>query len=138
MEKQIEHEGTIASISGDTMIVRIVASSACAGCAAKDRCNPSENQNKDIRIKSFSGEFVSGEKVKVLIQKSLGFRALFIGYLLPFIIVLITLIVTYQLTGNEPVSGLMSLLILAPYYVTIKIFNHKIDKTFGFTVKKIN
>ncbi len=138
MKEQIEHEGTVASISGNTMIVRIVASSACAGCAAKSHCMPSENQDKDIRIEGFSGDFVSGERVKVLMQQSLGFRALFLGYILPFFVVLITLLTAYQLTGNELASGLASLLILIPYYLAIKLFHRKIEKTFGFTVKKIN
>jgi sigma-E factor negative regulatory protein RseC len=138
MEKQVEHEGTVASICGDTMIVRIVASSACSGCAAKGYCMPSENKDKDIRVDGFSGDFILGERVKVVMRQSLGLRALCIGYLIPFAVVLATLVVVYQVTGNEPASGLSALLILVPYYLIIKLLNRKITKTFGFTVQKIN
>lgn len=134
----MEHEGTVASICGDTMIVRIVVSSACSGCAAKGYCTPSENKDRDIRVDGFSGDFVSGERVKVVMQQSLGFRALCIGYIIPFAVVLATLPAVYRVTGNELVSGLSALLILVPYYLIIKLLNRKITKVFGFTVQKIN
>ncbi len=138
MEKQVEHEGTVASICGNTMIVHIVASSACSGCAAKSYCVPSENKDKDIRVDGFSGDFILGERVKVVMRQSLGVRALCIGYMIPFVLVLVTLLVVYQITGNELASGLSSLLILVPYYLILKLLNRKITKTFGFTVQKIN
>ena len=138
MEKQIEHEGTVASVCDNTMIVRIVATSACGGCAAKGYCVSSENKDKDIRIDGFSGDFVSGERVKLIMRKSLGMRALCIGYIVPFTVVLTTLLFVYQITGNELASGLLSLFVLVPYYLILKMFNQKIYRTFGFTVKKID
>ena len=138
MEKRVEHEGVVASVLGSTMIVRIVASSACSACAAKSYCVPSENKDKDILVEGFSDDFVSGERVKVIMQQSLGIRALCIGYLIPFVVVLTTLLVVFQTTGNELASGLSALLILIPYYLIIKLLNQRITKSFGFTVQKIN
>ena len=138
MEKHVEHEGTVASVCGNTMIVRIVASSVCGGCAAKSYCIPSENKDRDIRVEGFSDDFVSGERVKVIMRQSLGFRALYIGYIVPFALVLITLLVMYRVSGNELASGLSALLVLIPYYLILKLLNKKIAKTFGFTVQKID
>ena len=138
MEKRVEHEGVVASVLDNTMIVRIVASSACNSCAAKSYCAPSENKDRDIRVEGFTGDFVSGEQVKVIMKQSLGVRAMCIGYLIPFAVVLVTLLVVFQVTGNELASGLSALLILVPYYLIIKLLNRKISKAFGFTVQKIN
>ena len=138
LERQVEHTGTVASVCGDIMIVRIVTSTACSGCAAKNYCVPSESNERDIRIEGFSGDFVLGEQVKILMRQSQGIRALCIGYLIPFVVVLITLLIVFQLTGNELASGLAALLILAPYYLILKLLNRKIVKSFGFTVQKIN
>jgi len=138
MEKHVEHEGTVASICGNTMIVRIVASSACGSCAAKNYCAPSENKDRDIHVEGFSGDFVSGERVKVIMRQSLGFRALLISYIVPIALVLATLLMVYQINGNELASGLSALLILFPYYLIIKLLNRKITETFGFTVQKID
>jgi len=138
MEKHLEHEGTVFSINGNSMIVRIVSSSACGGCAAKSYCIPSGTSDKDIIVENFSGNYVSGERVKVIMRESLGFTALLIGYIVPFFVVMITLLTVYQITANELVSGLLSLLVLIPYFFTIKLLNPKITKTFGFSVQKIN
>ena len=138
MEKHVEHEGTVASICGNTMVVRIVSSSACSGCAAGSYCIPFKNREKDVNIDNFSGNFVSGERVKVVMRQSLGFRALCIGYIAPFAVVITTLLLVYQITENELASGLSSLLVLIPYYLILKMFNQKITKTFGFSVEKIN
>jgi sigma-E factor negative regulatory protein RseC len=137
-DRQVEHEGIVASVLGNTMIVRIIASSACTGCAARSSCKPSESKDKDIRVEGFSGDFVSGERVKVIMQQSLGIKALCIGYLIPFVVVLATLLVVFQTTKNELASGLSALLVLVPYYLIIKLLNRKITKSFGFTVQKIN
>ena len=138
MGNQVEHEGTVISMNGNTMIVRIVASSACGGCAARNYCGTSESKDKDICVESFSGDFVAGERVKVLMQRSMGFRALCIGYIIPFALILITLLIVYQFSGNELASGLSALIILSPYYLMLHLFNQKITKSFGFTVQKIN
>ena len=138
MENHIEHEGTVASILDNTMVVRIVSSSACGGCAAKSYCIPSENMEKEIHINNFSGNYVSGERVKVVMRQSLGLMALCIGYIVPFALVMATLLTVCQITGNELAGGLSSLLILIPYYIILKMYNRKITKTFEFSVEKIN
>ena len=137
MEKKVEHEGTVASICGDTMIVRIVSSSACGCCAAKALCASADNNEKDIRVESFTGSFVLGERVRVIMQQTLGVRAVCIGYVVPLAVVLTTLLLAYQITENELASGLSSLASLIPYYLILRMFNQKFTKTFGFKVQKI-
>ena len=137
IKKQVEHEGFIASICGNTLTVRIEAPSACGGCAAHGYCMPFANKDRDIRVEAFSGDFVSGERVKVVMLQSSGMWALCMGYVIPFVVVLATLVVVYHISGSELVSGLTSLLVLIPYYLILKMFNPKISKSFGFTVKKI-
>jgi sigma-E factor negative regulatory protein RseC len=138
MEKQVEHEGTVTDILDHTMMVRIVTSSACSGCAAKSYCVPSENKDREIKVERFSGDFVLGERVRVIMLQSLGIKALCIAYIVPFILVMIALLISWVITGNELISGLSALFILLPYYLSIKIFNEKLEKTFRFQVRKIH
>ena len=138
MKKQVEHAGFVCSIHGNTMMVRIAVSSACSGCATKKFCFPSESKNRDIPIEGFSGDFVLGEQVKIVMRQSLGFQALWIGYIIPFVVVLVTLLVAYQICENELVSGLSALLALIPYYLIIKLMYRKIAKSFSFSVQKLN
>jgi sigma-E factor negative regulatory protein RseC len=58
------------------------------------------------------------------------------GYLLPFIIVLITLIVSSSLTNNEITAGLLALLVLIPYYITLYFYRNYLKKVFKFEVEE--
>lgn len=79
-----------------------------------------------------------GQEVTVIFQESKGFTALFYGYVLPFIIVLLTLIISISTTNNELLSGLISLGILLPYYTTLYFFRHLLKKVFKFEVEETN
>ena len=48
MSDIIEHQGTVESIVGSHIRVRIVQTSACATCAAHKFCNSSESKEKMI------------------------------------------------------------------------------------------
>ncbi|MFC2152872.1 SoxR reducing system RseC family protein, partial [Bacteroidota bacterium] len=63
---------------------------------------------------------------------------LFLGYVLPFILVLSLLIVLTTITENEAVAGISALAILVPYYLILFLLKDKIRKKFTFTINKID
>ena len=73
-----------------------------------------------------------------MFKESKGFTALFYGYVLPFLIVLITLVVVISITNNELYGGLLSLSVLIPYYIILYLFRHQLKKVFKFEVEEIN
>jgi len=93
-------------------------------------------QEKEIEISNFSGTYSPGEEVTVLFRETQGFQALFYGYVLPFLVVFLTLIITYSLTNNEVLAGLMSLGILIPYYITLYFFRDFLKKVFKFELEE--
>ncbi len=132
----IEHSGTVQSIEGKYVNVRIVSHPSCVGCASSGVCEVSENEEKVIQVLN-SGDVKTGDKVMVVMESSLGFRALFIGYLLPFLVVLFLLVLLTSLSVPELTAGLVSLLSLVPYYIVVYLSREKIRKRFSFTIKKI-
>jgi len=80
-------------------------------------------------------QFKTGDYVTVSLKKSSGYRALFLGYLLPFILVLATLIATFNLTGNEALAALLSLGITVPYYTLLYAKRDVIKSSFRFFIK---
>ncbi|MDT8401151.1 MAG: SoxR reducing system RseC family protein [Bacteroidales bacterium] len=134
-ENTIEHSGIVKSTGKDYTIVDIVSHPACSGCLASGICDLSGQENKEIRTER-SIDVKAGDRVLVVMSQSLGFRALFMGYLLPFIIVMIVLITMTSLSFSEPLSGLTALLSLIPYYAVIYLKKEKIGKSFSFTIKK--
>ena len=134
--KQIDHVGTITKIENEKITVSILNVSACSGCHAKTACSMSDMKEKDIDIIDYSNGFKIDEKVKVVYQESLGWLALILAYVLPFVLVLITLFIASVFT-NELTSGLLALGILLPYYSLLYFFKDQLKKTFSFTIHKI-
>ncbi|MDA3952283.1 MAG: SoxR reducing system RseC family protein [Bacteroidales bacterium] len=135
--KSIEHKGHINSIDGNKINVNILAMSGCASCHAKGVCTASDMQEKIVEVFDFTNQYQVGEEVNVVLKQSLGFRALFLGYVLPFILVLFFLLVLSAITKNEAISGIGALLVLVPYYIILYVSRNKIRKKFAFTINKI-
>ena len=136
--KSVEHKGRIVSIIGDKISVNFIALSACAACHAKGVCTASDMEEKTAEVIDSSGQYKVGDNVNVILAQSLGYKALFLGYVLPFILVLVVLIILSAITKNEVVAGAFALGILAPYYLGLMYFKDKIRKTFTFTIRKID
>ena len=77
-----------------------------------------------------------GEEVTVLMKKTLGSQAVFLAYVLPFLIMFIVLIILINLTGNEGFSGLISIAILVPYFYIIYLLRDRFKKKFIFVIRK--
>ncbi len=135
--QQIEHSGIIKEIHDKAVKVSIIAKSACLSCQLKTSCSVSDVEEKIIDVTVTNPElYKEGELIDVFYKQTLGYRALLLGYLLPFIIVFSVLIVTIIFTGNEGISGLAALASLIPYYLILHLKKDKIRKTFSFSIKK--
>ncbi len=132
----IRHKGFVTAIRGKSLMVNIVNQSACAGCHAKGACTVADYQEKEIEVSEYHGTYKVGQEVTILFKQAKGFTALFWGYVLPFILVLTTLIVAQEITGDELKAGLSSLVILIPYYITLYFFRRHLKKVLKFEVEE--
>lgn len=133
----IHHEGIIESVSPQKLTVRFTSLSACIGCHAKSTCSAAEMQEKKVEVNSYQGDFQVGENVNIFLAPSQGFEAVLIGYVYPFIIVLITLVILSSLGIRELYSGIYSLSVLLPYYMLIFLIRKKLHRKFEFIIRKI-
>jgi len=136
---QIEHEGIVREIRPENVKVGFVAQPGCVGCHAKGVCNLEQQNGEILDVPFYGGEkFKIGEKVKIIIKESMGLKAVLYAYLLPFILVIISLIVFVSIFGDdqELKAGFMALSILVPYYFMIYICRGKFKKDFSFTIEK--
>ncbi|MCF6242721.1 MAG: SoxR reducing system RseC family protein [Bacteroidales bacterium] len=136
--KIIEHKGIVKKIDNDHILVSIITNTSCASCEVKGTCSASELEEKEIEVRSFTEKYHVGEQVLVYFKESLGFKALFLGYILPFLVLMIVLISTTTLGYTEAIAGLLALASLIPYYLIIYLMNKKIRKVFSFSIRKIN
>ncbi|MBA7550238.1 hypothetical protein ES705_42748 [subsurface metagenome] len=133
--KEIKHPGVITSIVSSKIKVNITTFSACSSCGAKGICSISDVKDKIVEVPK-TGDFSVGQEVQVILHQTQGFKALYLGYIQPFIIVLLTLIITGSLTRNELLVGLFSLGSLALYYLVLYFYKEKIRNKFTFAIKK--
>jgi len=130
----IKHEGIVQCNEGNAVIVSISSYSACSGCQAEGSCSMSGKEEKIIEV--FGNYNVEpGDKVTILMKQSMGYVALFLGYVLPLITVIAVLITMISLKVPELTSGLISVAILIPYYAILYFYRKTINTKFTFTLK---
>ncbi|MDD3685461.1 MAG: SoxR reducing system RseC family protein [Bacteroidales bacterium] len=134
-ENTVEHKGIVSDIKDGIVYVDLLVQSACASCHAKGVCG-ADTAQKTIEVKDSSFQFSIGDSVIVMLKESLGIRAIFLGYLLPFIVVLSSLIIFKSLNFNDGLSALLSLSLLVPYYFILYLTRNNIKKKFNFSIKK--
>jgi sigma-E factor negative regulatory protein RseC len=134
---KIDHEGKILEIKGEKITVGILNVSACSGCHAKGACTMSDMKEKSIDVIDYSNRFEVGETVKVTYRESLGWFALMLAYVIPFVLVLLILFIASSVTNDELISGLLALSVIPPYYIILSFFKGRLKKTFSFTIEKI-
>jgi positive regulator of sigma E activity len=132
----IEQKGIIEGIKENRIKIKFHPLSVCASCQTKSVCNLKANQSDTIEIVDKSGNYSVGEEVNLIIKKSIGYTALFLGYLLPLIIVLLFLVFFLSLGYNEIFAGLGSLFLLAPYYFILYLVRENIRNRFEITIEK--
>lgn len=136
LNNTIEHLGIIKDITPNTIRVSLLNVSACSTCHTKATCAVSDVDNKVIDVINSGQKIKIGETVKVIFQKSLGPLALFLGYLMPFIILLIVLIGSWIILKDEIFAGVASLISVGIYYLTLTLFRDKLKSTFTFKILK--
>lgn len=136
MSQKIEHTGIITHISGTSMQVRIVQLSACSSCHAKGACSASDMDEKIIDIESNDFELKVGDQVNLVGESSMGLLAVLLAFIIPFLLILISLFIMQSYTSNEALMGAISLGALVPYYAVLSLFNNKLKNKLKFTVEK--
>lgn len=135
MGDSIGHDGIIESIDGDEISVKILQISSCASCQAKSLCHISESKEKVIEVSvPDSNIYHVGQKVTVVGTSSQGLRAVVLAFVIPLIILLVTLFICIGTIGDEGLAALMSLLALIPYYIVLLLCRKRLKLFFQFSI----
>lgn len=133
----LEHSATIERINGGTIYVNVANNSACANCSLKKNCGIFDSKDKSITVSTQNPEMYHvGQNVMVTIDEKKGWIAVAFGYIIPLILVLITLFTTNLITNDETAAGIYSLMILIPYYLILMLFKKSFTKRFDFRIKE--
>lgn len=131
----VTHEGKVLRVPGNgTAEVEILVSGACSGCHAKTVCSAGTSEAKVITVKSDSS-LRPGDSVTVEMKLSQGFRALLIGYIIPFLVLVTAFGLSAAAGAGELVSALLSFLAVGVYYLFIFLLRSRIGEKFEFKIK---
>lgn len=134
----IDHEGIVEQVTDDTAKIIIDSQSACASCHAKGACSAADQTEKILFVPTEGKTVQPGETVKVLISRRTGLRAVAFGYIYPFLLLMLVLIVMTIAGLSELHAGLYALLSLLPYYLAIYLMRNKLGNSFTFKLEKTN
>jgi sigma-E factor negative regulatory protein RseC len=131
-----EQKGFIESIQANRITVRIDRGSACGHCTAQGLCNLAQSTEQTIEINNSTQVYSVGEYVQVTMSRSMGNKAIIMGYFIPFILLIATLLILSTFGLPDWFTGLASIFILIPYFVILFIFREKLRRTFTFSIHK--
>jgi sigma-E factor negative regulatory protein RseC len=132
----IIQEGTVEEISNGLLKVNIISKSLCSACHAKDSCTSMDIAQKQFTFQTYDPSLLPGDKVLLKMHRSKGPLAVYLAYVLPFIIFFIVLLIFNSLFHNDLYSGLGSLGSIIIYYLIIKLFTKQLQTIFIFQVEK--
>lgn len=133
----IEHAGIVSKISNGNVEISLESNIHCEACNAKAACGVSESTAKIVQIDNDERTFEINESVVVAMQKSMGLKAVFWGYIFPFILLFVVLLISVSFL-EEWIAGLLSLLVLIPYYLLLYLNKNLLKKAFTISVYKNN
>lgn len=137
MSNKIKHAGVVDGVEGECVRVRILQSSACSTCKVAAHCNASETKEKIIDVMDAdASHYQKGDQVMVVADTAVGFRASLYGYLLPLILMVVTLVGVLAATHSEGLAALSALGILMPYYVLLFLMRNKLRNRLSFTLER--
>jgi sigma-E factor negative regulatory protein RseC len=127
----------VESVAEGCVKVRILQTSACAACKVASHCNASDKKEKIVEVFcDDAASYQKGQEVRVTASKQVAANALLLGFGLPFLLLMLILIVTLKLSGNEGVAAIAALASLAPYYLVLWLFKDRIRQRLAFALER--
>ncbi|HMM11968.1 MAG TPA: SoxR reducing system RseC family protein [Bacteroidales bacterium] len=134
--EHIEHPGVVVKVFDQYVEVKVMSQSACSACHAKGACSMADMEEKQVNaLKTPGSSYTEGQQVTVYMRKNLGNLAVFYGYIIPFLLVIIMLFGLVSLGFGQGKAGLIALATLVPYYIVLYLNRNRLNSTFVFYAK---
>ena len=130
------HTGQVVSMTPKTTTVQIVSHSACSECHAAGLCGLSEFTEKAVEVPT--GPYATygvGDEVQVVLKASMGFKAVWIAYFLPLVVLLAVALGLIALGVPEVVAGLAGIGAVALYYLGVWLLRDRLRNEYVFTIQ---
>ena len=138
MSNRISHSGIVECVADGHVKVRILQTSACAACKAASHCNASEAKEKIIDVNCTSNAaYQPGQQVVVTASRDVANRALLLGFGIPVLILVGTVVAATWLSYDEGTAALASIAMLAPYFLMLWLLRDRIGRSISFEIEEL-
>ena len=136
MAGDVSHKGRVLSITPEVTTVAIEQHSACSECHAAGLCTLSDVVEKAVEVptRPFAAYNV-GDEVEVVLKASMGFKAVWLAYFIPLIVLLAVILLLAWMGVGEVVAGLSGIGAVAVYYLLLWLFRGELKNEYTFTIK---
>lgn len=136
MAGEASHKGRVLSITPEVTTVAIEQHSACSECHAAGLCTLSDVVEKAVEVptRPFAAYNV-GDEVEIVLKASMGFKAVWLAYFIPLVVLLAVILLLAWLGVGEVVAGLSGIGAVGVYYFFLWLFREKLRNEYTFTIK---
>ena len=137
MENSIRHEGIVVKVENGLVRVKILQTSACAACKVAAHCHTAEAKEKVVDVTGLAdtSRWHEGDTVVVSTKAGMAGKALLVGFGLPLLLMLLTLVVAMAARCSEGLSALLMIGVLVPYYAVVWLCRHRLARTISFQIE---
>ena len=136
MSESISHKGKIVSITPQVTTVAFVQHGACSECHAAGLCSMGDVAEKVVELPTDPyNKHTGGDEVEVLLKASMGFKAVWLAYFLPLVVLLAVALGLIALCVGEVAAGLAGLGAVALYYGALWLFRDRFRNEYIFTIQ---
>jgi positive regulator of sigma E activity len=131
-------EGEVVARKDNHYQVKILTPSACSLCHAKGMCTTLDRGERiiDAVVTPIEETLTVGERVNLVMEERWGWWAVFYGFLLPFVVMITVLFISYALGSGETGAALYGIGSLVPYYLLLYGFRSRITRDLVFKAEK--
>lgn len=136
MSESISHKGVVIKVTPQVTTVSFTQHGACSECHAAGLCGMGDMAEKAVEVPTdpYTKRQV-GDEVEVLLKASMGFKAVYLAYLIPLLIILAVILGLLALGVSEVISALSGLGAVAVYYLVLWLCRGKLQKEYVFIIK---
>ncbi|NQU34894.1 MAG: SoxR reducing system RseC family protein [Bacteroidetes bacterium] len=137
MKKNIvAHPGIIKRIEDNKVEIAIMVTSGCASCEIKGACSVSDVEEKSVMVTvDDANRYSINQPITIEMQQSLGTWAVLLGYVFPFLVLFTGLIIFINIGIDQGIAGLLSLLLLLPYYLSLYFLKNYLGTRFYYNIR---
>lgn len=134
----VAHKGRIVSLTPEFTTVEIISESACGSCHAAALCGMAELRKKAVELPTrHYTSFREGDEVNLVLRRTMGFKAVWLAYVLPLAVLLAVLLGLTALGVQELAAGLWALGAVAFYYLVLRLSRDRLRNEYSFYITPI-